>query len=164
MAPIETICALPKIWQLTVVQLTVVQFALNSVRSLMSSMSRTVTHCTRSSDGDNSVRHFTKYRAAYFYLYKQYICLRHNATLDWCFVLWCEMALIECDTVLICVRWCEKFLLMFLQIYFWNDVVRAIICKLQKKKYHFIKAVLRTGTERGFLLQKGTCKSKTVLQ
>lgn len=111
-------------------------------------MSRMVTHCTRSSDGDNSVRHFTKYRAAYFYLYKQYICLRHNATLDWCFVLWCEMALIECDTVLICVRWCEKFLMMFLQIYFWNDVVRAIICKFQKKKYYFMKAVLRTGTER----------------
>lgn len=56
--------------------------------------------------------------------------LRHNTTFACYFVLWCEMALIECDTVLICVRWCEKFLLMFLQIIFWNDVVRAITCKL----------------------------------
>lgn len=32
----------------------------------------------------------------------------------------------------------------------------------EKKKYHFIKTVLRTGTEREFLLQKDTYK--TVLQ
>lgn len=32
----------------------------------------------------------------------------------------------------------------------------------RKKKYHFIKTVLRTGTEREFLLQKDTYK--TVLQ
>lgn len=80
----------------------------------------------------DSVGHFTKYRAAYFNLYSisNISVLRHNATFACYFVLWCEMALIECDTVLICVRWCEKFLLMFLQIIFWNDVVRAITCKL----------------------------------
>lgn len=78
----------------------------------------------------DSVGHFTKYRAAYSTCISNISVLRHNATFACYFVLWCEMALIECDTVLICVRWCEKFLLMFLQIIFWNDVVRAITCKL----------------------------------
>lgn len=115
--------------KLTVVQLTAVQFALNNVRSLLSSNVK-----------DSHSLYEVKWRTVSDILQSigQLIStcisnisvLRHNATFACYFVLWCEMALIECDTVLICVRWCEKFLLMFLQIIFWNDVVRAITCKL----------------------------------
>lgn len=115
--------------KLTVVQLTAVQFALNNVRSLLSSNVK-----------DSHSLYEVKWRTVSDILQSigQLIStcisnisvLRHNTTFACYFVLWCEMALIECDTVLICVRWCEKFLLMFLQIFFWNDVVRAITCKL----------------------------------